>query len=59
MEKEPEELRIYKKQALRICSEIYGYNTKNYKLMEEKIKNCENDIQVSNTMAWGRHNLMR
>lgn len=59
MEKESEELRISKKQALRVCSGLYGYNTKNYKIMEEKINNCENDIQVSNTMAWGRHNLMR
>lgn len=58
-EAEQLEFEIYKKQAKRVCKDIYGLNTPKYKIMVNKIDNCSNSTQVSNTMAWGRVNLMR
>ena len=54
-----EEYRNYKKQCLVVCRDIYGRNTKRYKIMAEKIENCQNSAQLNNAMIWGRVNLQK
>lgn len=51
------EFNTYMKEAKKICKDFYGLGSKKYNIMMEKLNKCENVIQISNAMTWGRMNL--